>query len=166
MKLTDVKAIGVLKPWSRQTDSILKIQETKGHRRVVACSCVWQNTLSTLGKAVLAVPIGFKASKMSMFANILGFSLFGLAARMGQLGIQKRNPMESTFILPLPDGTWQLSETISDLAGHAIAMTVFGYGGYWAYKWDQRAAELLAEKRAEIAERRERRLKTAQDADA
>ena len=44
-------------------------------------------------------------------------------------------------------------------------MTVFGYGGYWAYKWDQRAAELLAEKRAEIAERRERRLKTAQDAD-
>lgn len=32
---------------------------------------------------------------MSMLANILGFSLFGLAARMGQLGIQKRNPMES-----------------------------------------------------------------------
>jgi len=66
---------------------------------------------------------------------------------MGQLGIQKRNPMEN-------------------LAGHAIAMAVFGYGGYWAYKWDQRAAELLTEKRAEIAERRERRLKTAQDADA
>lgn len=32
---------------------------------------------------------------MSMFANVLGFSLFGLAARMGQLGIQKRNPLDS-----------------------------------------------------------------------
>lgn len=34
-------------------------------------------------------------------------------------------------------------------------MGVFGYAGYWAYKWDLRAAELIAEKRAEIAERRQ-----------
>jgi hypothetical protein len=33
-------------------------------------------------------------------------------------------------------------------------MGVFGYVGYWAYKWDLRAAELLAQKRAEILERR------------
>ena len=94
-----------------------------------------------------------------MFANILGFSLFGLAARMGQLGIQKRNPMESTFIPPLSQ---QLTDIILDLAGHAIAMSVFGYGGYWAYKWDQKASELLAEKRAEIVVRREKRLAIAQ----
>ncbi len=38
--------------------------------------------------------------------------------------------------------------------GHAIAMGTFGFAGYWAYHWDQRAAVLLATKRAEIAERR------------
>lgn len=43
-----------------------------------------------------------------------------------------------------------------DPGGHAIAMGVFGFAGYWAYHWDQRAAELLAVKRAEIAERRQR----------
>lgn len=32
---------------------------------------------------------------MSMLANIVGFSLFGLAARVGQLGIQKRNLFDS-----------------------------------------------------------------------
>ena len=44
----------------------------------------------------------------------------------------------------------------TDPAGHAISMGVFGFIGYWAYHWDQRAAVLLAQKRAEIAERREK----------
>lgn len=44
-----------------------------------------------------------------------------------------------------------------DPAGHAIAMGVFGYGGYWAYRWEIRSAELIAEKRAEIQERRQQR---------
>lgn len=34
-------------------------------------------------------------TEMSLFANILGFSVFGLAARFGQLGIQKRNLLDS-----------------------------------------------------------------------
>ncbi|KAF7970086.1 hypothetical protein HWV62_25074 [Athelia sp. TMB] len=84
---------------------------------------------------------------MSLFANVLGFSLFGLASRMGQLAIQKRNPLDN-------------------FTGHIIAMGVFGYGGYWAYRWDIRAAELIAEKRAQIAERREQRLAVAQGSDA
>lgn len=42
----------------------------------------------------------------------------------------------------------------TDPVGHAIATGAFGFAGYWAYHWDQRAAVLLAEKRAEIAERR------------
>jgi hypothetical protein len=54
---------------------------------------------------------------------------------------------------------------LTDLAGHAIAMTVFGYAGYWAYRWDVRAGTLLAEKRADIAERRERTLAAAQGAE-
>ena len=48
----------------------------------------------------------------------------------------------------------RLLTSFSDLGGHVIAMAVFGYGGYWAYKWDVRAAEIIAEKRAEIASRR------------
>ncbi|KAF7797315.1 hypothetical protein EIP86_008510 [Pleurotus ostreatoroseus] len=82
---------------------------------------------------------------MSMLSNIIGFSLFGLAARFGQLGIQKRNLFDN-------------------LGGHAIAMGVFGYGGYWAYRWDQRAAELIAAKRAEIEARREQKEAAALEA--
>ncbi|KAF9446600.1 hypothetical protein P691DRAFT_732902 [Macrolepiota fuliginosa MF-IS2] len=72
---------------------------------------------------------------MALLSNIVGFSLFGLATRFGQLGIQKRNLFDNP-------------------GGHIIAMAVFGYGGYWAYRWDQRAAVLLAMKREEIRERR------------
>ncbi|KXN91619.1 hypothetical protein AN958_12471 [Leucoagaricus sp. SymC.cos] len=72
---------------------------------------------------------------MPLLSNIVGFSLFGLATRFGQLGIQRRNLFDNP-------------------GGHLIAMGVFGYAGYWAYRWDLRAAELLAQKRAEIRERR------------
>ncbi|KAF8896277.1 hypothetical protein BD779DRAFT_1668099 [Infundibulicybe gibba] len=82
-----------------------------------------------------------------MFANILGFSLFGLAARLGQLGIQKRNLLDNP-------------------GAHLISMGVFGYGGYWAYRWDQRAGVLIAEKRAEIAERRQKQIAKAEEAAA
>lgn len=33
---------------------------------------------------------------MALLSSILGFSLFGLSARVGQLGIQKRNLLDST----------------------------------------------------------------------
>ncbi|KAI0342796.1 hypothetical protein BDW22DRAFT_1330406 [Trametopsis cervina] len=74
---------------------------------------------------------------MSLLTNIVGFSLFGLASRFGQLAIQKRNLFDNP-------------------GGHAIAMGAFGFAGYWAHKWDERAAELLALKRAQIAARKER----------
>ncbi|KAG1844832.1 hypothetical protein DFJ58DRAFT_802002 [Suillus subalutaceus] len=79
---------------------------------------------------------------MALLSTIAGFSLFGLAARFGQLAIKKRNLMEN-------------------LGGHALSMGVFGYAGYWAYQWDERAAVMLAQKRAEITERRERKLAQA-----
>jgi hypothetical protein len=37
---------------------------------------------------------------MALLSSILGFSLFGLGARIGQLGIQKRNLLESTSSPP------------------------------------------------------------------
>ncbi|KAF9468013.1 hypothetical protein BDZ94DRAFT_1209661 [Collybia nuda] len=80
---------------------------------------------------------------MSLFANVVGFSLFGLAARFGQLGIQRRNLFDN-------------------FGAHLISMGAFGYAGYWAYKWDIRAAELLAEKRAQITERRQKEIKKAE----
>jgi len=82
---------------------------------------------------------------MPLLANIIGGSLFGLAARLGQLGIQKRNLLDKPM-------------------GHLVSMTVFGYAGYWAYHWDIRAAEMLAAKRAEIDETRQRRLQASQGA--
>ncbi|TCD64908.1 hypothetical protein EIP91_003444 [Steccherinum ochraceum] len=75
---------------------------------------------------------------MSLFANVLGFSLFGLAVRVGHLGIQKRNLLDS-------------------FTGHALSMGAWGFAGYWAYQWDIRASELIAQKTAEIKERRARK---------
>jgi len=71
-----------------------------------------------------------------MLSTILGFSAFGLAARFGQLGIQKRN-------------------LFSNPAGHAVAAAVGGVIGYWEYQWEIRADELLALKRSQILERRQ-----------
>ncbi|KAI0300906.1 hypothetical protein BC826DRAFT_991243 [Russula brevipes] len=84
---------------------------------------------------------------MALLSSILGFSLFGLGARMGQLGIQKRNLLENP-------------------GGHIISMLAFGYLGYWAHRWDERAAVLIADKRAEIAERRRQRIAQAEEASA
>jgi len=44
------------------------------------------------------------------------------------------------------------------MTGHVIAMGVFGYGGYWAWRWDQKAAQLIEMKKAEISENRKERL--------
>src|SRR6266436_3065805 len=38
---------------------------------------------------------------MALLSSILSFSLFGLGARIGQLGIQKRNILESASSFPL-----------------------------------------------------------------
>jgi len=84
---------------------------------------------------------------MALLSSILGFSLFGLGARVGQLGIQKRNLLENP-------------------GGHIISMLAFGYLGYWAHQWDERAAVLIADKRAEIAERRRQRITQAEEASA
>ena len=54
----------------------------------------------------------------------------------------------------------------TDPGGHVISMLAFGYLGYWAHEWDVRASVLIAEKRAEIAERRRQRIARAEEASA
>ncbi|KAF8959507.1 hypothetical protein BDZ97DRAFT_1645470, partial [Flammula alnicola] len=80
---------------------------------------------------------------MSLLANIIGFSFFGLAARMGQLSIQGRN-------------------LYSNPGGHLLSMGAFGAIGYYAYKWETYSESLLAKKRKEILERRQRAMATAE----
>lgn len=41
-------------------------------------------------------------------------------------------------------------------------MAAFGYGGYLAWKWDIVAGDMIAKKRAEIAENRQARLARAE----
>ena len=41
-------------------------------------------------------------------------------------------------------------------------MVVFGFAGYWAHQWDIRAAQIIAEKKAELAERRQKQLEFAE----
>ncbi len=45
-------------------------------------------------------------------------------------------------------------------------MGVFGYVGYWAHKWDERAGELLAAKRAQIAAHRQQEQQAAASSEA
>ena len=54
----------------------------------------------------------------------------------------------------------------TDPGGHVISMLAFGYLGYWAHQWDVRASVLIADKRAEIAERRRQRIAQAEEASA
>jgi hypothetical protein len=37
-------------------------------------------------------------------------------------------------------------------------MGTFGFIGYWAHQWDERAGVLLAERRAQLTERRQRQM--------
>ena len=43
-------------------------------------------------------------------------------------------------------------------------MGVFGYAGYWAYKWEIRSNELLADKHQEILERRQKQMQKMEQA--
>ena len=89
---------------------------------------------------------------MALLSTVLGFSVFGLASRFGQLAIQKRNLMDSVFFSSHP--AINMSDAfLSDLAGHAIAMGAFGYAGYWVHRYEIRTNELIAWKRAEIQAR-------------
>ena len=45
-----------------------------------------------------------------------------------------------------------------DPGGHLLSMGVFGYAGYWAHYWEIRSRELLAERRQEILERRQKQM--------
>ena len=53
---------------------------------------------------------------MALLSSILGFSLFGLSARIGQLGIQKRNILESAFLPPPSASTNPLPRYPSSLS--------------------------------------------------
>lgn len=50
-----------------------------------------------------------------------------------------------------------------DPTAHVLSMAAFGYGGYWVHKWEIRAAEIIAEKKAEIAERRKLQIAQAEN---
>lgn len=50
------------------------------------------------GASQLELEHHYYTEQMALLGNILGFSAFGLAARLGQLGIQRRNPLESASI--------------------------------------------------------------------
>lgn len=95
---------------------------------------------------------------MSLLANVVGFSLVGLAARFGQLGIQKQNLFMSVYLFRILFMAKISLILAVDPGGHLLSMGVFGYAGYWAYKWDIRSRELLEEKRQEILERRQKQM--------
>ncbi|WOO81973.1 uncharacterized protein LOC62_04G005479 [Vanrija pseudolonga] len=74
---------------------------------------------------------------MAEVPTVLGFAAFGFAARCFQLGIQKR---------PIFAGP----------QAHVAISTIFGGLGYYVYHLEQRQNVLLAEKKKELKEKRER----------
>ncbi|KAI0035369.1 hypothetical protein K488DRAFT_83077 [Vararia minispora EC-137] len=81
---------------------------------------------------------------MALWSTIIGFSLWGLGARVGQLGIQKR---------PL----------LTDPHLHAAAMAAFGIAGYWAHKWEVTSNSMLEDMRTEIKEKRAKQIAAAEE---
>ena len=86
--------------------------QVAGDSTIFQRSCATRFARSPKGKvthfSVTASPVSQsprqpsrRLTTMGLLSNIVGFSLFGLAARIGQLGIQKRNPFESTSNDPL-----------------------------------------------------------------
>ena len=57
-----------------------------------------------------------------------------------------------------------LRANLADPAGHVIAAGAFGTLGYFEYIWEQRADELIALKREEIAQNRRNRTSTPSEA--
>ncbi|KAF5342445.1 hypothetical protein D9611_001632 [Ephemerocybe angulata] len=76
---------------------------------------------------------------MGLYSTIAGFATFGFASRVLQLGIMQRNLM-------------------SNPGGHAVATGVFGFAGYWAYQWEIRAGEIIAEKKKILQDRRRKQI--------
>jgi len=72
---------------------------------------------------------------MAVLGNVLGFGAFGIAARAWQLGIQNR------YIFQAP-------------GSYILSGSVFGAIGYWLVGVEERQIYLLAQKRKEMAERR------------
>lgn len=60
--------------------------------------------------------------------------------------------------LSLYERVFNLTTQSIDPLGHVVLMGIFGYAGYWAHRWDIRAAELIEEKRAQIAARRQQHI--------
>ena len=42
-------------------------------------------------------------------------------------------------------------------------MGAFGFAGYWAHIWEEHSTELIAQKRAQIAERRQKQIAAAEE---
>lgn len=76
----------------------------------------------------------------------------------------KAQPLRK-YVLSPSSTTSRINALSADLGGHALSMGAFGFVGYWAYRWDERAGVLLAAKRAEIQEHR-RALQATAGADA
>lgn len=103
-----------------------------------------------------------------MLSTILGFSAFGLAARFGQLAIQKRPLLSSEFpesracicrkTNPAFPHDFRTSNEPTDPTGHILAALTFGTVGYFEHHWEIRADELIALKREEIAQKRRERM--------
>lgn len=101
-----------------------------------------------------------------MLSTILGFSAFGLAARFGQLAIQRRPLLSSEFLEHKHSQVRKLTLSLNfhpsndstDPTGHVLAAMTFGTLGYFEYHWELRADELIALKREEIAQKRKERM--------
>ncbi|KZV80348.1 hypothetical protein EXIGLDRAFT_845644 [Exidia glandulosa HHB12029] len=81
---------------------------------------------------------------MTLLTHMVGWSLFGLGARLWHLGIQQR---------PLHSGP----------IAHAVAMGSFAGIGYFSYGYQERSREILADIRSKVSQRQEERTERAKE---
>ena len=99
---------------------------------------------------------------MAVLTSVLGYASLGFATRCYALGIQRRNVLESEYIV------WRRKEEklncladshpflcITDLGGHAFLMTAFGAVGYYFHGLEGRQNQAIQAKKEQILKNRE-----------
>jgi len=90
---------------------------------------------------------------MPLFSHMIGWSAFGLASRLWQLGIQQRPLATSLFTSHFHEAELPLTRfyvRAIDIPATGAVMAAFGGFGYYSFQWQEWCIDYLAQQRVRI----------------
>jgi len=133
------------------------------------CTCLAYGGLTScnvLKVAFIAVAAVIRAKFVFQHANVLYYYWVVIRWASSQVWptwYPKTEPVLQCVLTFRSVTKYSRARTV-DPGGHFISMGVWGFAGYWAYKWETYSGHLLDVKRAEIADRRRRLMDQADEA--